>query len=78
MSPLPLLVALYTPRNADLLKPYLPFDVSLSCAAADVILLLLAHAFFTFQIISWSLDSIKGAHRRTAFMFAPPSLPSHN
>jgi hypothetical protein len=68
MSPVPLLVALYTPSNPELLKKYLPFDVSLSCASADVILLLVVHAFFSFQIISWSLDSIKGAHRRSRHM----------
>jgi hypothetical protein len=43
-------------------------DAVPSCASADVVLLLLAHAFFMFQVITWSLDSIKGAHRRTRFM----------
>ncbi len=73
MSPLPLLVALYAPPNPALLKSFLPFDIALSCASPDLVLLLLAHAFFIFQITTWSLDSINGAHRRTRFMYVPPS-----
>jgi hypothetical protein len=72
MSPLPLLVALYAPPNPGLLKPFLPFDIAPSSASADAVLLVIVHSFFIFQITTWSLDSIKGAHRRTRFMSVPP------
>ena len=73
MSPLPVMVALYTPRISHLLQKYLPFDAHI--ASPEIILLLLLHAFFAFQMFSWSLDTIKGAHLRTRFMFAPCILP---
>jgi len=46
-----------------------------SSANSMPILLLLLHAFFALQMLSWSLDTINGAHRLTRFMLAPRTLP---